>query len=134
MNIHRMNLDNILVKVVHVALEGIYEDDVVEENVVLNGEEALYEGPYDEEALYEDPCDEEALYVDPYDVELYEERNGEELYEEHDVDRNGEELYEEHDVERSGEELNDVELNGEERGHEDHEEAFFYYFFIFIFY
>ena len=56
MNIHRMNLDNILVKVVHVALEGIYEDDVVEENVVLNGEEALYEGPYDEEALYEDPC------------------------------------------------------------------------------
>jgi hypothetical protein len=56
-----MNLDNILVKedgnnVVHVALEGIYQDDMVEENVVLNGEEALYEGPYDEEALYVDPC------------------------------------------------------------------------------
>jgi hypothetical protein len=50
-----MNLGNILVEVdgknvVHVALNGIYEDDVEEENV----------DPYDEVALYVDPYDEEA--------------------------------------------------------------------------
>ena len=63
-NIHRMNLGNILVEVdgknvVRVALNGIYEDDVEEENV----------DPYDEEAACADPYDEEALYVDPYDEE-----------------------------------------------------------------
>jgi hypothetical protein len=47
-----MNLGNILVEVdgknvVHVALNGIYEDDVEEENA--------------------DPYDEVALYVDPYE-------------------------------------------------------------------
>ncbi len=59
-----MHLDNIPVEVdgknvVHVALNGIYEDDVEEENV----------DPYDEEAACEDPYDEVALYVDPYDEE-----------------------------------------------------------------